>query len=164
MTLAELGDKAKLSTSYLSQVERDKTTPSLSTLADIAAALDARLRYFFETEAELAYVVRADCARGGLAPEDQVACLSLTPEIGNCKLEMYRVTLQPHSTSEPLPTLAAEEFVFVVAGELTVRAGGESFMLTPGDSIHYDAKQPHYWSNDGDEPCSVIWSRATAWL
>lgn len=164
MTLAELGDKAKLSTSYLSQVERDKTTPSLSTLADIAAALNVRLRHFFETEAELASVVRADSARDGLVPEGQMACLRLTPEIGNSKLETYRVALKPHSTSEQLPILAAEEFVFVVAGELTVCAGGESFMLTPGDSIHYDAKQPHYWSNDGDEPCSVIWSRATAWL
>jgi transcriptional regulator with XRE-family HTH domain len=47
LTLAGLGEKVTLSVSYLSQIERDKTTPSLSTLMDIAKVLNVGLRYFF---------------------------------------------------------------------------------------------------------------------
>ena len=164
MTLAELGEKASLSTSYLSQVERDKTTPSLSTLVDIAAALNVRLRHFFETEAEAAHVVRADEATDRLVSDGQIARAPLSPEVGNNKLETSRVTLQPGSAAQQMPTFSGEEFVFVLAGELSVQVGDERFVLTAGDSIHHDALQPHCWRNEGHEPCIVIWSRATAWL
>ena len=47
MTLAELAEQVNLSTSYLSQIERDRTMPSLSTLVDIAQGLKVEPRYFF---------------------------------------------------------------------------------------------------------------------
>ena len=60
LTLARLGEKTGLSTSYLSQIERDKTTPSLVTLTAIARPLNVGVRYFFETE------VRQALAQAGL--------------------------------------------------------------------------------------------------
>ena len=164
MTLAELGEKVNLSVSYLSQIERDKTTPSLSTLMDLAKVLDVGLRYFFETEAEAAYVVRADQGQAGLASDSSTACLRLTPEVGSSKIEAYRVVLQPHSSPEQLALFAGEEFGFVLAGELTLSVGDERFILDAGDSVHYDALQPHCWHNAGNEPCVLIWGRATSRL
>jgi transcriptional regulator with XRE-family HTH domain len=164
MTLAELGVKVNLSTSYLSQIERDKTTPSLSTLMDIAKVLNVGLRYFFETEAEAAYVVRADKSQDGLALNSSSAGLRLTPEVGGSKIEAYRVILQPHTSSEQLGSFPGEEFGFVLVGELTIKVGDEQFVLAAGDSIHYDALQPYCWINEGDEPCVVIWGRATSQL
>jgi transcriptional regulator with XRE-family HTH domain len=164
MTLAELGGKADLSTSYLSQIERDKTTPSLSTLTCIAKALNVGLRYFFETEAEVAYVVRAGGGQNGLTSDSSIIRQRLMPEAGSNKIEICRVVLEPHTSSEQFVPYPGEEFVFVLAGELTVVAGDEQFVLAAGDSIHYDALQPHCWSNEGGEPCLAIWSRATARL
>jgi transcriptional regulator with XRE-family HTH domain len=164
MTLAELGEKVKLSTGYLSQIERDKTAPSLSTLMDIAKALNVGPRYFFETEAEEAYILRAHGGQVSPAPDSPIARLRLTPDVGSSKLEAYRVTLQPHTSSEQLDLFSGEEFGFVLTGELTIRIGDEQFVLAAGDSIHYDAFQPHCWGNAGDEPCVVIWSRASSRL
>jgi transcriptional regulator with XRE-family HTH domain len=164
MTLAELGEKVKLSTSYLSQIERDKTAPSLSTLMDIANTLNVEPRYFFETEAEVAYILRASGGQDSLAPDSSVARLRLTPDVGSSKLEAYRVILQPHASFERLELFSGEEFGFVLTGELTIGVGDEQFVLAAGDSIHYDASQPHCWSNAGDEPCVVIWGRAVASL
>jgi transcriptional regulator with XRE-family HTH domain len=59
LTLARLSQKANISTSYLSQIERDRTTPSLNTLMGIARAFNVGLRYFFETDDEVARIVRA---------------------------------------------------------------------------------------------------------
>jgi transcriptional regulator with XRE-family HTH domain len=162
MTLAELGEKVKLSTGYLSQIERDKAAPSLSTLMDIAKALNVGPRYFFETEAEVAYILRAHGGQNSLAPDSPVARLRLTPDVGSSKLEAYRVILQPHASSEQLDLFSGEEFGFVLTGELTIRVGDEQFVLAAGDSIHYDAFQPYGWSNAGDEPCVVIWGRAAS--
>jgi transcriptional regulator with XRE-family HTH domain len=164
MTLAGLGEKVALSVGYLSQIERDKTTPSLSTLMDIAKVLNVGLRYFFETEAEAAYVVRADQGQADLAPDSSTACLHLTPKVGSSKIEAYRVVLQPHSSPEQLAPFAGEEFGFVLAGKLILSVGDEQFVLDAGDSIHYDALQPHCWHNAGNEPCVLIWGRAISRL
>ncbi len=159
MTLAELGQRTNLSVSYLSQIERDKTTPSLSTLTNVAKALNVGLRYFFETEAEAAHVVRAD-ERPGFAPDSSIERQRLVPEVGNSRIEVQRVTLQPDSSPEPLEQCPGEELTFVLSGQLTMTIGDEQFILAAGDSIHYDALQPHSWQNDAAERCVVIWAHA----
>ncbi len=163
MTLAQLGQKTDLSVSYLSQIERDKTTPSLSTLTGIAKTLKVALRYFFEAEAEAAFVMRADERRDGSTADSSITRESLSPRAGSHKLEVYRVVLKPHTPWEELAPYPGEACAFVLSGELTVCVGDEQFVLAAGDSIHYDALQPHGWSNKGDNPCAVIWSHSASW-
>ena len=162
MTLAELSEKTDISISYLSQIERDKTTPSLNTLSGIARAFDVGLRYFFETDEEVAHVVRACDEPDGSGPDTLTERARLTFGEGDGKIEVYRVILQPHTPPQPLATHSGEEFGFVLAGELTVTLGDEQFELAAGDSIHYDAFQPHAWSNRSGEMCVVIWARSPA--
>jgi transcriptional regulator with XRE-family HTH domain len=162
MTLSNLGEKVKLSTSYLSQIERDKTSPSLSTLMDIARALDVGPRYFFETETDVAYIQRADRGPGRKPSNSPVECRRLTLDMMGSKLEAFWVTLRPHAPPEQLDPYLGEEFVFVLTGELTIILGDEQLVLTAGDSIHYNAYQPCYRSNAGDEPCTLIWGRAAS--
>jgi transcriptional regulator with XRE-family HTH domain len=162
MTLTELGEKVSLSASHLSQIERDKTAPSLSTLIGIARALNVGPRYFFETEVDAAYIQRADIGQDNPAPNRRIECLRLTPQIVSSKLVVYRVILQPHTSPEQLELFSGEEFGFVLTGELTITVGDEQFVLDACDSIHYDAFQPRYWSNERDEPCVVIWGRAAS--
>jgi transcriptional regulator with XRE-family HTH domain len=164
MTLAELGEKVNLSTSYLSQVERDRTTPSLATLTAIARVLNVGLRYFFETPVEPVCIVRAESYRNGDTPDGAVQQRCLTPESASNKLTVRRIALRPHASYGDLTTFTGDELVFVLTGELKVVVGEEMFVLGTGDSVHYDASQPHRWSNDGDEPCLLIWSQALAVL
>jgi transcriptional regulator with XRE-family HTH domain len=164
MTLADLGEKVKLSTSYLSQIERDKTTPSLSTLLDIAKALNVGPRYFFEIEAEAAYILRAGKEQDNLTSDSPIVRLHLTPDARTNKLDVYRVQLEPHTSLEQLDPFSGEELGFVLSGELTVEVGDDQYVLGAGDSIHYDASQPYYWINAGDQPCLVIWGRAASSL
>lgn len=162
MTLAELSEKARVSVSYLSQIERDKTTPSLTTLTGIARVFDVGLRYFFETDAHIAHVVRAREEGDGFYPGDSSCQVRLTSEAANDKIEVYRVVLEPHTPLQQLAPHPGEEFGFVLTGELIFTLGDEQFTLAAGDSIHFDAHQPHAWSNQGDEPCVVIWARSPA--
>lgn len=160
MTLAVLAEKTGLSVSYLSQIERDKTTPSLSALTSIAKTLDVGLRHFFETEAEAAHIVRGDVVPDNMAGDSLVAHLPLSPKAESNKLEVYRVVLKPNTPPEQLGPYPGEEFAFVLSGELTITVGDEEFTLVANDGIHYDALQPHSWSNNGNAPCVVIWSHS----
>ena len=66
ITLAQLGRMVGLSASYLSQIERNKTKPSLATLSSIAETLGVELSSFFEHSTPVGEVVRK--GRGGTSP------------------------------------------------------------------------------------------------
>jgi transcriptional regulator with XRE-family HTH domain len=163
MTLADLGLKVKLSTSYLSQLERDKTSPSLSTLMDIARVLNVGPRHFFEDEPEVVYIQRASQVPDSIQATP-VMRLPLSPATGDKKLEVYRVILEPRASFDQPNSFAGEELGFVLRGELTITFGDEVHVLAAGDSIHYDASQPYHWRNAGDEACVVIWGCAATSL
>ncbi len=160
MTLAELGEKTNLSISYLSQIERDKTSPSLITLEAIARSLNTGLRYLFESDNEAAFVVRANRPTGTSISSAPVERCPLMPLSGNPEIEVYRITIQSNSASEEVAQFAGEEIIFVLDGELTITIADEQFVLQPGDSIHYDALLMHRWKNAGDQPCVMIWGCA----
>lgn len=160
MTLAELGEKANLSISYLSQIERDKTSPSLTTLETIAKSLNIGLRYLFKSDNEVAFVVRANRATEVAATLSPIERQPLMPLSGNPEIEVHRITIQPNSGSEEIEQFAGEEIIFVLKGELTIAIGDEQFVLCAGDSIHYDALLMHSFINTSDQSCIMIWSRA----
>ena len=160
MTLAELGEKANLSTSYLSQIERDKTSPSLTTLETIAKSLNIGLRSLFETDDEGAFVLRARKETNTPTHRDPVVRQALMPQIGNPEIEVYRITFHPRSAPEQIEQFTGEEIIYVLDGELTISIGDEQFVLTAGDSIHYDALLIHSWKNESNDFCTIIWGRA----
>ena len=162
MTLAELGEKANLSTSYLSQIERDKTSPSLTTLETIAKSLNIGLRTLFETDDEAAFVLRARKETNTPTHRDPVVRQPLMPQIGNPEIEVYRITFHPRSAPEQIEQFTGEEIIYMLDGELTISIGDERFVLTAGDSIHYDALLFHSWKNESSDFCTIIWGRARA--
>jgi len=162
MTLAELGEKANLSISYLSQIERDKTSPSLTTLETIAKSLNIGLRYLFESDDEVAFVVRANREIDTAIPSESIGRRALMPLSENPEIEVYRISILPHSAIEQIERFAGEEIIFVLKGELTISIEDEQFMLCAGDSIHYDALLMHSWKNVCDQPSIMIWGRARA--
>ena len=156
LTLAELSERTNLSISYLSQIERDKTMPSLPTLVTIAKIFNTGLRYFFESEGEDGYVVRTNKGQTASPGDSQ----PLTPQDWNPKITVKRIIVQAGTSSEAFEQFAGEEIILILAGELTISIDDERYVLSTGDSIHFDAMQPHSWKNESAEVCAILWSRA----
>ena len=51
-----------------------------------------------------------------------------------------------------------EELLFVLAGSLEYIVGSETYLLGPGDSLHFDATRPHRFSNLGETIVEVLWA------
>jgi transcriptional regulator with XRE-family HTH domain len=157
LTLVQLGQQVGLSASYLSQIERSVTMPSLARLTTIAKALDAEVGYFFEDDVFSPCVVESNQGkRLGSTADTIVELLSADPS--DKKIQPYRVVCQPGASRDQPSTYPGEEFGFVLKGQLTVTVGEETFVLKAGDSIHYETLQPHSWRNEGDEECIAIWA------
>lgn len=156
LTLVQLGQRVGLSASYLSQIERGVTMPSLTRLTTIASALDAEVGYFFEDDVSAPCVVRSSQGKRLASTADAIVEL-LSADLSDKKIQPYRTVYRP-GASKGRPTIhPGEESGFVLKGRLTATVGEETFVLEAGDSIHYQTLQPHSWRNEGGEECVVVW-------
>ena len=161
MTLQALAQKTELSVGYLSQLERDLANPSIRALSTISRALGVNISWFFpesdeQKGQEASVIVRAKNRRSlsfSSGIRDELLCPSLSGQ-----LEMLLCTLEPGSSSGALYIHTGEEAGFVSSGQLELRIDDDVFLLTAGDSFHFDCTRPHGYGNPGGVTTTVIWA------
>ena len=163
LSLRDLSRLAGLSTSFLSMVERGRSSLALTSLNNVAKALDTDLADLFVSERKvrvshpLPHVSRAE-------EEGQLSITSservyrvLSPRAPGLLFEPLLVTMRPNSDLEEPYSHEGEEFAYVIEGGLAFTVDGEEYRLGPGDSIHLLSSVPHAIRNDSDEPAKVLW-------
>lgn len=157
MTLQELGNACGVSVSYLSQVERDNATPTLGTLAEIAAALDVGIEHFIVTPRQSDSVTRASERQKFSVSGTSVIYERIGAEFPGHELTSFLLNVPPGYASETIQH-AGEELIFVLEGEIVQVVDGQQFHLRAGDSIHYLGQHPHSWSNPGEQMARLLWT------
>jgi len=159
LTLTELSLWVGRSVGWLSQIERDKTQPSIEDLRRLADALEQPLSLFFGPanvpEEERDYVVRWNSRRAlGTATEGLTEQL-LSPDLSG-SFEIVRSVFEPGAERAEFQTRPTEEAAYLIAGNLDIWIGERFFQLHPGDSFRF-AGEPHRWRNPGPDPAVAIW-------
>ena len=160
-TLKEVAEEAELSISFLSQVERNLLTPSISALKRIADVLDipaGALMFGADSRSRGANVtvIRRNLRKRIVFPRSNIAYEMLTPDLRR-RMSMFWLNAPPHSESGPSFTHDGEDAVVVLKGRLRVEIGGVWHELGKGDSIYFNSELPHRWANATDRPAEVIW-------
>jgi transcriptional regulator with XRE-family HTH domain len=155
LTLVEVATRTGLSIGFLSQVERDITTPSLSSLALIAEALGTRIHDFIEEPPPVA--LHTHDAEGRVFAIDPrvIAYERLSGAFTDNALNAIKMIVPPGYRSE-VSRHEGEEFVFVLAGSIRYALSGEPFDLVAGDSLHFSSTRPHHVENLTAEPAEVL--------
>lgn len=162
MTLADVERRTGLSVSYLSQVERSLSSPSVLALYEISRALGVNISFFFAngeagSDDERDFIVRAN-GRLKVVFEGGAVDELLSPNL-NGRLELLLSRLPPGSASGERPyTHDGEEAGIVMAGRLELWVGGKHFMLSQGDSFSFASSLPHRYGNPGATETVVIWA------
>ncbi|WP_042353896.1 helix-turn-helix domain-containing protein [Bacillus rubiinfantis] len=158
LTLKDLAVQTGLSTSLLSQIERDLVDPTVTTFWKICETLQVPINYFFQDMEEESLVVRRDSRRIMELSNGNVRYHQLTPN-KNGKIEFIMVEIQPGERSDVgLVSHSGEECGFVLQGQLIVNLEGREYFLNEGDSIHFSSSIPHRYFNPGDIPTLSIWT------
>lgn len=162
MTLSELASRTGLSVSYVSQVERSISSPSVVALYEISRALNVNVSFFFaageaEPDSEREFVVRAG-KRRKVAFEAGAVDELLSPNL-NGRLELLLSRLPPGSISGARPyTHDGEEGGVIMDGQLELWIGDKHFLLSKGDSFTFSSNLPHRYGNPGTTETVVIWA------
>ncbi len=160
-SLKDVAAAAQVSESFLSQVERGLTSPSIASLRRICTALGENMGALFtdELDARNPYdrLVRVSDRRRIFRPDGSANYL-ITPRIAK-HLEIHHNVIAPGRTSGPEPYTheGEEECVYVLEGVLDLQWNGDSFRLASGDAILIDPKIAHSFANTTDQSAVVLW-------
>ena len=149
LTLADIAARADISQAMLSRVETGAVSPSLETVAALAAALGADLPALFrgiETQASDAQLVRKgeglEVVRRGTKRGHTYHLLA--SDRGPRKaFEPFLVTLNDKSEIFPEFQHPGTEFIHMLEGSLRYRHGSENYLLKPGDTLTFSGNVPH---------------------
>lgn len=159
MTLGEVAEFAHVSKGYLSQLENDRSNPSLSILQAITHVYQVPLAALFEYTVALptVSVVRKSQRKIYRLPDSEVQREFLSPNVRR-KMEAVLVTADPGENSGPGHFAhEGEEFGLVLEGKLKYYVGNETCILEEGDSIYHDSSLDHGWENIGEGVARVVW-------
>lgn len=155
LTQEELADRCELTKGYISQLENDLTSPSISTLIDILASLGSSLSQFFaDGEEEPLTYAPADCFEK-VTDDSRIAWL--VPTSQKNAMEPILMTLAPAAAAvEDLPH-DGEEFGYVLEGRVQVTVGKRTAYAEAGGSFYFRSGRAHSVKNAGKGQAKILW-------
>ena len=133
------------------------STPSVSTLQQIAAALEVPITAFFETQAVKNGVAHITAQHRPHATFAHGALADLGAGLSNRAVEPFLVTLEPNTGSGSQPIVhTGFEFVFCLQGQLTYTIDDIVYVLATGDSLLFESHLPHSWQNTSGNSTQAI--------
>ena len=168
LTLREVARRIGVSPSLISQIERDKVNPSVSTLYALVRELGLSMGDLFEADGASPPASRSAAAAGPVVKPDTRVLINLASgvtwerltQVSDPDFEFLHVVYEPGSESCPEDSLVhhgGKEYGFVISGRLGVRIAFEEYALGPGDSISFASSAPHRLWAIGDERVTAIW-------
>ncbi len=159
LTQEELADRSELSKGFISQLENDLTSPSISTLEDILQCLGMTINEFFSQEATQAQIVFKDEDYFEKIDEELKNKTEwIVPNAQKNIMEPIRLTLKAGGETYPDNPHEGEEFGYVLKGEITVIIGKDKHRAKAGEAFYYTPDKKHYiTSKKGAE---ILWVSA----
>ncbi len=159
VTLTDLSEKMGRSVGWLSQVERDISSPTINELRQLAKIFNVPLSLFFGSSeakaSEVGRIVRKSARRkiggGDIGLVEELLSPDLTDDF-----EVLRSVFRPNAKLENFVTRPTQEVGYVVSGNLNLWIENEIFELGSGDSFRIRGEQ-FKWANPNNEDAIVIW-------
>lgn len=155
LTLQRVSEATGLSIGFLSQVERDITTPSLSSMVTIARALDLPVSAFLhQPDIPNAVSRREGRVTYGINPA-WISYERLSTTFPGQMLNAVKMNVPPRYLSET-SSHEGEEIVYVLSGSIRYVIDETIYELHVGDTLHFSAHRPHRVHNATDHAAEVL--------
>lgn len=160
MTLEELSQQTSFSIGYLSKLERAESMPPLATLQKLAEVLDINMMDLLDPQQ----------SSPENADKDIEICRKLPAEpLPQGEVSRSEALMGSHKNRAILPFLLrvnpgetetfthdAEEFLYILEGEILLIYKNKQYTLKQGDSAYLDSRKPHRFLNQTDQPATIL--------
>lgn len=157
LSVRSLARLSGLSANALSMIERNRSSPSVSTLHRLAEALEVPVTAFFRVESTREQVVFRKAAERSRVSFVRGIMEDLGGESFTGHVEPFMITLESGATSGPHGMLhTGHEFVLCLRGLLDYQVEDQKYSLEAGDSLLFAAHLRHRWRNPGKTVTSAV--------
>ncbi len=158
LTLSALARQTGLTTSFLSQLERNLVSPSVASLEKISLALRVRIADFFQEEKKELIILRRKAGKRIIDKQRKLLVEALASGNFNINMQSHLFTLGAAADiSKDFIPPHRETFVMVLRGSIQLAVGSETFVLGTGDSIYCSAmRSPQRIANVSTSEARII--------
>ena len=155
LTQEELANRCELTKGYISQIENDLTSPSISTLVDILSALGTNLKDFFNEETEEKIVFKDN----DYIEKDYESHIInwLVPNSQKNEMEPIMVELKENAKTTIDMPHEGQEFGYVLEGKIKLYYGQKVVTVSKGETFYFTTDKTHYIENIYQGISKVIW-------
>jgi len=155
LTLEELASRSELTKGFLSQLERNLTSPSIDSLDDILEALGTNLAEFFQEDRDEQYIFRAP----DFFVDEREGCTIhwIVPNTQKNQMEPILLELPPEGESFEMQPHSGEEFGYVVDGAVTLVCDGKRSVLRRGETFYLHGRTFHSLRNEHKTTAHILW-------
>lgn len=158
LTQEELADRCELSKGFISQLERDLTSPSIATLMDILQCLGTSIGEFFNEEPEEQVVFGKSDYFEKVDAESGCSVTWIIPNAQKNRMEPILLTLEPGGSTCPDTPHEGEEFGYILSGSVSIHLGGRVHRAKKGESFCYACDRQHFLTSKAG--ATLIWVSA----
>jgi XRE family transcriptional regulator, regulator of sulfur utilization len=161
MSLGELSEQSGVAKSIISQIERNETNPTLSTVFRLSRALDTSIDEVLKADSGTAFLQhQAKSAIPILESQDGLCRLAITGPLNLIDLTQwydFQAKAGGVLESDPHPP-GTVEHIYMIKGEIEITVGDEVKVAKQGEAIRYRADVPHKIRNvgEGDAQANMV--------
>ena len=155
LTLEELASRSELTKGFLSQLERDLTSPSISTLDDILEALGSSLSEFFSEEKEEKIVFRKNDFF--IDEKEEYTINWIVPNTQKNEMEPILIEIPQNGRSFDVNPHSGEEFGYILEGNVLIVCGDKKYSVRKGETFYMKGNNFHYIENNKKTLAKILW-------
>lgn len=157
LSLGQLAAESGISKTMLSDIEKGNSNPTINTIWKIANGLKVPYTKLIDgVDGETTVVSRKETMeQTGETKAYRVYCYFTTTPTRN--FELFYCELDRHSSNQSIGhSEKAQEYIYVIRGELTLDTENGEFILQEGDSMAFDSSISHTYINQKEEMAAFI--------
>ena len=147
LTQEELADRSELSKGFISQLERNLTSPSITTLMDILQCLGTSIGEFFNEAPDEQIVFGKQDYFAKVDTEYKNEIKWIIPNAQKNTMEPIYLTLEAGGSTCPDTPHEGEEFGYILQGTVSIHLGNKTYKAKKGESFYYTADKTHFLSS-----------------
>lgn len=157
LTQEELADRCELSKGFISQIERDLASPSISTLSDLLQCLGTDLKNFFNNAEDKEIVFKEEDVFVKEYKDEGSIINWIVPNSQKNDMEPIIIELLPGGKSYVDDPHEGEEFGYVLSGSVILHIGERKHRVKKHESFYFKPNATHYMENTTTHNAMVLW-------
>lgn len=157
LTQEELATRSELTKGFISQIERDLTSPSVDSLLDILEALGTSPSEFFSKDKNERIIFSEDDYFEYENEDFGFFLQWIVPNAQKNMMEPTLISLKEGGKSKKIAPFEGEVFGYVEKGSICLHYGDKIFELKSWQTFYFEAKREHFLVNNKKREAKVIW-------